>query len=42
MTKMQISRKYLPNADATMHSGAALAPALTGGMIVTLSGELVS
>ena len=40
MTIMQISRKYLPDADATMHSGAALAPALTGGMIVTLSGEL--
>jgi tRNA threonylcarbamoyladenosine biosynthesis protein TsaE len=37
---MQMSRKYLPDADATMHSGAALAPALTGGMIVTLSGEL--
>jgi tRNA threonylcarbamoyladenosine biosynthesis protein TsaE len=35
-----MSRKYLPDADATMHSGAALAPALTGGMIVTLSGEL--
>src|SRR4029078_5325467 len=40
MTIMQISRKYLPDAAATRHSGAALAPALTGGMIVTLSGEL--
>ena len=40
MTILQMSRKYLPDADATMHSGAALAPALTGGMIVTLSGEL--
>jgi tRNA threonylcarbamoyladenosine biosynthesis protein TsaE len=37
---MQMSRKYLPDADATMHYGAALAAALTGGMIVTLSGEL--
>jgi tRNA threonylcarbamoyladenosine biosynthesis protein TsaE len=37
---MQMSRKYLSDADATMRSGAALAPALTGGMIVTLSGEL--
>jgi len=35
-----MSRKYLPDSDATMRSGAALAPALTGGMIVTLSGEL--
>jgi tRNA threonylcarbamoyladenosine biosynthesis protein TsaE len=40
MTIMQTARKYLPDAHATMHSGAALAPALTGGMIVTLSGEL--
>jgi tRNA threonylcarbamoyladenosine biosynthesis protein TsaE len=40
MTIMQMSRKYLPDANATMHSGAALAPALSGGMIVTLSGEL--
>src|SRR4029078_2998100 len=40
MTIMQISRKYLPDADATMHSGAALAPALSGGMIVTLSRAL--
>jgi tRNA threonylcarbamoyladenosine biosynthesis protein TsaE len=40
MTIMQMSRKYLPDANATMHFGAALAPALSGGMIVTLSGEL--
>ena len=40
MTIMQMSRKYLPDAGATMRSAAALAPGLTGGMIVTLSGEL--
>jgi tRNA threonylcarbamoyladenosine biosynthesis protein TsaE len=40
MTTMPMSRKYLPDADATMRSGAALAPGLTRGMIVTLSGEL--
>jgi len=42
MTTMPMSRKYLPDADATMRAGAALAPGLSGGMIVTLSGELGS
>ncbi|MGH8851786.1 MAG: tRNA (adenosine(37)-N6)-threonylcarbamoyltransferase complex ATPase subunit type 1 TsaE [Casimicrobiaceae bacterium] len=40
MTTMQAQRKYLPDAGATMHAGARLAPGLVGGMIVTLSGEL--
>ncbi len=40
MTIMQTSRKYLPDTNATMRAGAALAPGLSGGMIVTLSGEL--
>jgi tRNA threonylcarbamoyladenosine biosynthesis protein TsaE len=40
MTSMHISRKYLPDPDATMRAGAALAPGLRGGMIVTLTGEL--
>jgi tRNA threonylcarbamoyladenosine biosynthesis protein TsaE len=35
-----MSRKYLPDADATIRSGVTLASGLTGGMIVTLSGEL--
>lgn len=30
----------LEDAEATLAAGAALAPALTGGMVVTLSGEL--
>lgn len=40
MTTMPVSRNYLPDPDATMRSGAALARGLSGGMIVTLSGEL--
>ena len=40
MTIMQTSRKYLPDTNATMCAGAALAPGLNSGMIVTLSGEL--
>ena len=40
MTTMPMRRKYLPDADATMRCGARLAPGLSGGMIVTLSGEL--
>src|SRR6202030_1444547 len=40
MTIMPVSRNYLPDPDATMRSGAALARGLFGGMIVTLSGEL--
>ena len=31
---------YLPDAESTLRAGAALAPGLRGGMIVTLSGEL--
>jgi tRNA threonylcarbamoyladenosine biosynthesis protein TsaE len=37
---MPMSRKYLPDADAMTRAGAALAPGLTGGMIVALRGEL--
>jgi len=37
---MPVLRKYLPDADATMRGGAALAPVLGRGMVVTLSGEL--
>jgi tRNA threonylcarbamoyladenosine biosynthesis protein TsaE len=37
---MQTSRKYLPEPDATMRAGAALARGLRAGMIVTLTGEL--
>ena len=33
-------RRYLPDPDATVRAGAALAPGLRGGMILTLSGEL--
>jgi tRNA threonylcarbamoyladenosine biosynthesis protein TsaE len=33
-------QRYLPDAEATAHAGALLAPGLGGGMIVTLSGEL--
>lgn len=33
-------QRYLPDAEATLRAGAALAPGLRGGMIVTLSGEL--
>src|SRR2546429_6048574 len=32
--------RYLPDAAATAHVGAALAPPLLGGMIVTLQGDL--
>jgi len=35
-----VLRRYLPNAEASSRAGAALTPALGGGMIVTLSGEL--
>ena len=35
-------RRYLADPDATARAGAALAPGLRGGMIVTLSGELGS
>jgi tRNA threonylcarbamoyladenosine biosynthesis protein TsaE len=35
-------RRYLPDPQATARAGAALAPGLRGGMIVTLSGELGS
>src|SRR3982751_1741931 len=31
---------YLPDAVATAHAGAALAPMLSGDMIVTLTGDL--
>jgi tRNA threonylcarbamoyladenosine biosynthesis protein TsaE len=37
---MQTSRKYLPEPDATMRAGAALARGLRAGMIVTLTGEV--
>lgn len=40
MTTMPTARKYLADAGATMRAGAALAPGLHGGMIVTLAGEL--
>ena len=40
MTTMPMARKYLADPDATMAAGAALAPRLHGGMIVTLTGEL--
>jgi tRNA threonylcarbamoyladenosine biosynthesis protein TsaE len=33
-------RIFLPDAEATAHAGARLAPGVTGGMLVTLSGEL--
>ena len=33
-------RTLLPNAEATAHAGARLAPGLAPGMLVTLSGEL--
>jgi len=33
-------RVFLPDAEATAHTGARLAPGVTGGMLVTLSGEL--
>ena len=33
-------RTTLPDADATLHAGARLAPGLAAGMLVTLSGEL--
>ena len=33
-------RRYLTDHDATVRAGAALAPGIHGGMIITLSGEL--
>jgi len=35
-------RRHLPDHEATMRAGAALAPGLRGGMVVTLSGPLGS
>jgi len=32
--------RYLPDAEATARAGAALAPGLRGGMIVTVAGDL--
>lgn len=40
MTTMPVLRKSLPDADATMRAGAALAPVMREGIVVTLSGEL--
>jgi tRNA threonylcarbamoyladenosine biosynthesis protein TsaE len=37
---VESARRYLSDPAATERAGAALAPALRGGMIVTLSGEL--
>src|SRR5207253_3169458 len=39
-TIIEALQGYLPDADSTLRAGAALAPGLRGGMIVTLSGEL--
>jgi tRNA A37 threonylcarbamoyladenosine biosynthesis protein TsaE len=33
---------HLPDAQATTRAGAALAPCLRGGMVVTLQGDLGS
>ena len=41
-TIIEALQRYLPDAEATLRAGAALAPGLRGGMIVTLSGELGS
>lgn len=40
MTLMRTPRKYLADAGATVRAGAELAACLSGGMVVTLSGEL--
>jgi tRNA threonylcarbamoyladenosine biosynthesis protein TsaE len=37
---LQPLRLHLPDAAATSRAGASLAPALSGGMIVTLQGDL--
>ncbi len=37
---MSTAKLHLPDAAATEAAGARLAPALAGGMIVTLSGDL--
>jgi len=37
---LQTLERYLPDAAATARAGAALAPVLSGGMIVTLQGDL--
>jgi tRNA threonylcarbamoyladenosine biosynthesis protein TsaE len=39
-TIIEALQGYLPHAESTLRAGAALAPGLRGGMIVTLSGEL--
>jgi tRNA threonylcarbamoyladenosine biosynthesis protein TsaE len=39
-TIIEALQDYLPNAESTLRAGAALAPGLRGGMIVTLCGEL--
>jgi len=33
-------RRYLPDPDATVNAGGALAPGFRGGMILTFSGVL--
>jgi tRNA threonylcarbamoyladenosine biosynthesis protein TsaE len=38
----EVHRRYLPDPIATQAAGAALAPGIRGGMVVTLSGELGS
>jgi tRNA threonylcarbamoyladenosine biosynthesis protein TsaE len=40
MTIIEELRILLPDAEATAHAGARLAPGLAPGMLVTLSGEL--
>ena len=40
VTIIEALQRYLPDAESTLRAGAALAPGLRGGMIVTLSGEL--
>lgn len=37
---IEARQRYLPDAEATLRAGAAIASGLHGGMIVTLSGEL--
>jgi tRNA threonylcarbamoyladenosine biosynthesis protein TsaE len=39
-TSIEERSNYLPDALATVAAGERLAPGLTGGMVVTLSGEL--
>ena len=41
-TIIEALQRHLPDAASTLRAGAALAPGLRGGMIVTLSGELGS